>query len=100
MQEHADGHLTLRDKVYSVKFFAYLNVYPTAPVYHTLFTTASDKKEYLEYIFKEAKHTQLFESEEIDENSNLLLLSTCTYEYKDARGVLVGIIEPKIEKQE
>ena len=51
-------------------------------------------------IFKEAKHTQLFESEEIDENSNLLLLSTCTYEYKDARGVLVGIIEPKIEKQE
>ena len=100
MQEHPEGNLTLHDNVYSVKFFAYLNVYPTAPVYHALFMNASEKKEYLEYIFKEAKHTQIFEPEELDENSKLLILSTCTYEYKDARGVLVGIIEPKIEKQE
>ncbi len=100
MQEHPEGYLTLHDKVYSVKFFAYLNVYPTAPVYHATFMTASDKKEYLEYIFKEAKYTPLLESEELDENSKLLLLSTCTYEYEDARGVLVGIIDTKIEKQE
>ncbi|WP_295094278.1 class B sortase [Ruminococcus sp.] len=100
MKEHSKGYLTLHDRVYSVKFFAYLNVYPTAPVYHAIFMTAPDKKEYLEYIFKEAKYTQMTGIEELDENVNLLLLSTCTYEYNDARGVLVGVIEPKIEKQE
>ena len=100
MEEHPKGYLTLHDKVYGVNFFAYMNVYPTAPVYTSLFMTSSEKKEYLEYILKESKYTQMTDTEELDENSNLLLLSTCTYEYKDARGVLVGIIEPKIEKQE
>lgn len=100
MQEHPEGYLTLHDKVCSVKFFAYLNVYPDAPVYDSLFMTSSEKKKYLEYIFKEAKYTQSLNIEDISENANLLLLSTCTYEFNDARGILVGVIEPKIEKQD
>ena len=58
-----------------------------------MFITAQEKKEYAEYLFSEAKHTQTFSAEDIDENSRLLLLSTCTYEFEDARGVLVGVIE-------
>jgi sortase B len=93
MRNHPDGYLTLSDGVHHVTFFAYLNVYSTAPAYHAVFVTDTERREYLEYIFTEAKHTQTLTEADLDENAHLLLLSTCTYEFTDARGILIGLIE-------
>ncbi len=100
---HNTGQLILNNDVHTVQFFAYLNVYPTAPAYHAVFVMDSEKQEYLEYIEETADHCTLsvdelmdmFSSDDGDsfDDLHLLLLSTCTYEFDDARGILVGLIE-------
>lgn len=100
---HNTGQLILNNDVRTVQFFAYLNVYPTAPAYHAVFVMDSEKQEYLEYIEETADYCTLsvdelmdmFSSDDGDsfDNLHLLLLSTCTYEFDDARGILVGLIE-------
>lgn len=93
LNAHPTGQLILNDEVRTVRFFAYLNVYPTAPAYHAVFMTDSEKREYLEYIEETADYCN-YSADELDRDDlHLLLLSTCTYEFNDARGILVGIIE-------
>ncbi|MBR1384929.1 MAG: class B sortase [Ruminococcus sp.] len=87
---HDTGYLVLGDDVHAVDFFAYLSVPSTAPAYHAVFVMDSEKQEYIDYIFQTAKYSKEIN---IDENSHLLLLSTCTFEYEEARGVLVGVIQ-------
>ena len=93
LNTHDTGQLILNDEVHTVRFFAYLNTYPTAPVYHAVFVTDNDKLEYLEYIEENADHCRLSADEVAVDDLRLLLLSTCTYEFNDARGILVGVIE-------
>lgn len=93
LNAHFMGQLILNDEVHNVQFFAYLNVYPTAPAYHAVFMTDSEKQEYLEYIEETADYCTLSAGEIDIDNLHLLLLSTCTYEFNDARGILVGVIE-------
>ena len=95
MQDHPEGILTLHDGVHKVIFFAYLNVPSTAPVYRTDLMTDDDKHAYLTQLFEAADHTVGYTAEDLNTMSDLhlLLLSTCTYEYDDARGIVAGIIE-------
>lgn len=100
---HNTGQLILNNDVHTVQFFAYLNVYPTAPAYHAVFVMDSEKQEYLEYIEETADYCLYSTDELINmtssddrdsfDNLHLLLISTCTYEFEDARGILVGFIE-------
>ena len=95
MQEHPTGTLTLRDGAHTVHFFAYLNVMPTASVYHTALVSDAEKETYIDDIFSDAVYTAEFSPDELKarEDLHLLLLSTCTYEFTGARGILIGIIE-------
>lgn len=95
MQSHPTGILTLEDGEHNVRFFAYMTAKSTAPAYHAVFVSESEKKEYLEYILSDANYTLLNDPNEIRDKTdlNLLLLTTCTFEYEDARGILFGIIE-------
>ena len=90
---HNTGQLILNNDVHTVRFFAYLNVYPTAPAYHAVFMTDSEKREYLEYIEETADYCTLSADAFDLDSLHLLLLSTCTYEFEQARGVLVGVID-------
>ena len=97
MEANPVGYLTQHDGVHTVRFFAYLNVPDDSAVYQI-----ADSAEYAEYIdtlYRSADYVTK-NKDEIKETDRLLLLSTCTYEYKDARGVLVGIIESTIEQQD
>lgn len=93
MSEVPCGALTTHDSIHNIRFFAYLNVPSTSPLYHAVFITDSERDDYLDYIFSEALYTQGVSREDIGADAHLLLLSTCTFEYDDARGVVVGIIE-------
>ncbi|MCR5110721.1 MAG: class B sortase [Ruminococcus sp.] len=82
------GYLTLHDGVHTVRFFAYLNVPDDSVIYRV----TDDREGYTDDIFASADYCTI-NKEEIKETDRLLMLSTCTYEYKDARGILVGVIE-------
>ena len=92
LEAHPTGELTLHDGVHTVRFFAYLNV----PHDHAVYGIAdrAGEKAYLEALFASADYvTMTIGDLGREEDLHLLLLSTCTYEYQDARGVLAGIIE-------
>ncbi|SDB58937.1 sortase B [Ruminococcaceae bacterium FB2012] len=95
MKAHPEGLLLTSDGVHRVRFFAYLTIPSTSFAYNTDITDSDGKKDYIGRLFDEAKYTSGLTASELEKNDepHLLLLSTCTYEYWEARGVLVGIIE-------
>ena len=94
LQSHSMGTLTLKDGDHDVRFFAYMTAKSTAPAYHAVFVSEAEKKEYLEYILSAANYTVLDDTDEIRDMTdlNLLLLTTCTFEFEEARGILFGVI--------
>jgi len=95
LQLHPTGALTLKDGEHTVRFFAYMNVPDNAPAYHAVFVSAADREDCIDYIFSEAVYTSGHTADELKKKDDLhlLLLSTCTYEFTDARGILIGAIE-------
>ena len=91
--EHDRGVLVLPGEAAGVKFFAYLSVPSRSPVYHTVFMTPSDRDNYIELLFAEASYTQSFTKDDLKAmpDPHFLLLSTCTFETEESRGVLVGV---------
>ena len=92
LEQHNIGYLIANDEVKKISFFAYLNIKSNSPIYHTVFLTENEREDYLKTLFSEAAFTENYEKEDLVDK-HLLLLSTCTYEFEDARGVLVGVIE-------
>ena len=94
MESCPEGYLVTPEGQHKVRFFAYLSVPADAPVYHTVFMTENDRSDYIDYLFTEADYTYGITAGELKERSSLhlLMLSTCTFEYDDSRGVLAGII--------
>lgn len=95
LESHSNGTLVLKDGQHKVSFFAYLSLPSTSPLYNTVFLTEDERSDYIDYVFRSAKYTKFYSAEELSKRDDLhlLLLSTCTFEYKDSRGVLAGIIE-------
>lgn len=94
-KSHRSGVLTLSDGGHEVEFIAYLNVPATSPIYHTVFITDNDRNDYIDYIFSAAKIKSEIKPDELkgEDDLHLIVLSTCTFEYDEARGALVGIIK-------
>ena len=93
---HSEGLLLTADGLHRVRFFAYLTVSSTSFVYRTDILRKADREEYIDRLFAEAQYTLGPTAQELKAAGSglrLLLLSTCSYEYEEARGVLVGIIE-------
>jgi len=99
LRSHPTGTLTLADGAHTVRFFAYLNVHNQAPAYHAVFVTKAERDDYIDYLFAEARYTTGYTPDALkgSDSLHLLLLSTCTYEFTDARGILAGVIEPITE---
>ncbi len=85
---HRTGYYVTDDGVKKITFFAYLVVDPRSDVYSMNLTTDENKAEHLKYIADNAKIYY-----EPDNQQNIITLSTCSYEFKDARAVLIGVLE-------
>ena len=92
MATHPTAVLVLPEEVHEVRFFAYMDVKADSFIYTAAYDPDEDKEEYLDRLFEAASYTTIDRSE-LDEESRLLLLSTCTGEELYARGVLAGVIE-------
>ena len=94
MEKYPTGTLLTADGVHDVRFFAYMTIPSTAPEY-SIVTEEKERDGYIDSIYKDASYTAQISCTELKDKDDphLLLLSTCTYEYWEARGVLVGVIE-------
>ena len=94
MEARPSGVLLAEDGVHDVLFFAYLTTFSTSKVYDTVPQEKADCDSYIDFIFDQAGYTRELTAEELKscDSLRLLVLSTCTYEFENARGVLVGVI--------
>ena len=95
LQSHPTGVLMTRKGVHTVRFFAYMIVPNPSFAFVTEIGTQKEKEKYIDDIYENAVYTAVYTSAELKKNTELrlLLLSTCTYEFEQARGVLAGVIE-------
>ena len=90
-----EGMLVTKNGQFHVRFFAYLTVPSNSQIYQLEFHLEQERIDYIDFLNENANYTMVYSSDMLKENENLhlLLLSTCTYEFQEARGVLVGVIE-------
>ncbi|MDR1927732.1 MAG: class B sortase, partial [Oscillospiraceae bacterium] len=82
------GELHLPDKSYELQFFSCAVTKATGAYYVNLaFFSPAEKKKHLEMLQKTAKY---WRDIEIGEEDHLVLLSSCSYEFTDARTVLLA----------
>lgn len=95
LRAHPSGALLAEDGLHTVEFFAYLTVPSASGVYQTELSTQTEREAYIDALFDAAVCTQGQTAQALKrrEGLRLLLLSTCTYEFAEARGVLVGVIQ-------
>ena len=86
--EHKTGYLYIPDKTYRLQIISVAITQPDSEYYRYAFSSEAEKQEHIEMIENTALHWR--ESEDIDSEDRLLILSTCSYEKKNARTVLVA----------
>jgi sortase B len=85
--KHPTGTLYVPGKSFKLEFLASAVTTPTSDYYQLPFTSAKEREAHLAMIKKTATHWRDPTANQID---NLLVLSTCSYEYKNARTVVVA----------
>ncbi|HAJ97021.1 MAG TPA: hypothetical protein DCO72_04730 [Ruminococcus sp.] len=86
MEEHPEGWLLLNDGLHKIQFFAYLSVQSDSGIYRTVFASPQEFEEYKDFIFALASYTMNVP----EEINHVVMLSTCTFERENQRGILVG----------
>ena len=78
------GTIFLKDRTLSLKFFAYMVVRSTDRI---IYEPSGDRSEFFGYVKANARNYR-----EPDMNRRIVTLSTCSYEFNDARIVLIAVI--------
>lgn len=91
---HSVGYLTTNDKLYTIHFVACLVSESDSIAYKAVFLTEREKSDYLEQISDKALVLNDFSIEFLG-NKQMITLSTCSYEFEDARTVVIGYLEEK-----
>lgn len=88
---HPDMMLYTPDGNYKLKIFAAATIPASSPRYQFNFKTKRDKQEYLNWI---QKKTVLHTNVKVSAEDHIVMLSTCTYEYHNARAVVFAKMLP------
>ncbi len=91
-REHSTGYLTTQNQIYTLHFIASLNIDSRGFIYNVIFLTEQEKEEFLCNIREQAVCLSDFSAEEL-KDKRLVCLSTCSYQFEDARTVLAGYLE-------
>lgn len=89
---HSTGYLTTRDMRYTIHFVACIVSESDGACYTVVFLNDEEKQAYLDEITSNALILNDFSIDELIEKQ-LITLSTCSYEFEDARTVLIGWLE-------
>jgi sortase B len=88
---HSYGYLTTQERRYTLNFVACLVLKNDSFVYNTVFLTPNEKEVFLQELEENALQYREFSYDSLDD-LHLVALSTCSYEFTDARTVLVGYL--------
>ena len=87
-EENSSGTVFLADKTYGIDFIAFAVIVPSDTViYDPTITTETEKIAFLEHVKHIARY---YRDLEVTASDRLVTLSTCNYEFEDARMVLIG----------
>jgi len=87
---NATGTIYLADKTYKIKFFAFIVIRPDdAEIYDPAVSGDADKAAFLTYVKSAARY---YRDVGVTLNDRLVTLSTCNYEFNNARMVLIGTL--------
>lgn len=92
-QQHDIGYLLTDQQMYTIHWFACLIVENDDFVYHTVFLTDDEKALFLEKVEQEAMQYRKEDTMNLQQK-HLVTLSTCSYEFHEARTVVIGYLEP------
>lgn len=91
-QAHKQGVLITEKKKYTIHFVACLVTESDSFAYNIAFPTDKEKTDYLEQAEEQALVLNDFSTDTLKEKQ-LILLSTCSYEFEEARTVVIGYLE-------
>ena len=87
-EANSTGTLFLADKTYEIEFIAFAVIQPDdAVVYNHTSTTEEGRVAFLEHIKTTARY---YRDIDVTEHDQIITLSTCNYEFHNARMVLIG----------
>ena len=89
---HTYGELITEEETYKIHFLACMVLKSNSFVYETVFLSEEEKAEFLNKVKDQAVQIRDFNVEELIEGQ-MVTLSTCSYEFEDARTVLIGYLE-------
>lgn len=92
-QQHDIGYLITNQQTYMIHWFACLIVENNDFIYHTVFLTNDEKAMFLKKVEQEAIQYQKIDAMYL-QSKHLVTLSTCSYEFHEARTVVIGYLEP------
>ena len=81
------GTIFLADRTYTAEFFAFLVIRSDDKVIYGMNDNAASAAAFLEYIHENARY---YRDSGIAPEDSFVTLSTCAYEFTDARMVLIG----------
>lgn len=90
-KEHPQFELITPEGKYHLRVCAFLNQPADSEIYTTNFYDNAGKEQYIDLIKSLASYIT---TEEMTADSRLVILSTCAYEYQDARYMVVGKMIP------
>lgn len=90
-KKHPTMRLYTPDGNYTLKIFAACTIPATSDKYAFDFEGRKSEREYLDWI---SENTQLKTNVEVTPEDRIVMLSTCTYEYKNARAVVYAKLVP------
>lgn len=87
---HSCGYMTTEHEQYKINFIACLITESDSFIYNTVFLTEKEKIDFLNSIEKNAVQSRDFSDLQ---NGKIVTLSTCSYEFENARTVLIGYFD-------
>lgn len=91
-KEHRTMELTTPKQDYQVEIFAVVTIPADSPLYRFSFSGSDDRQAYLDQVFAKS---EIDTGVSVSPKDKIVMLSTCTYEYDDARLVVYGRLAEK-----